>query len=93
MIRNVRVLLLTGAVTSALVSAACSGEHTSAAALPAPAPVAVQIATVESRSIDRFLRVTGSLAADEQADVAAETGGRVVARRWSAARASRPAPS
>ena len=78
MIRNVRVLLLTGAVTSALLSAACSGERTSAAALPAPAPVAVQIATVESHSIDRFLRVTGSLAADEQADVAAETGGRVI---------------
>jgi RND family efflux transporter MFP subunit len=80
MIRHVRVLLLTGAVTSALLSAACSGEHTSAAALPAPAPapVSVQIASVESRSIDRFLRVTGSLAADEQADVAAETGGRVI---------------
>jgi membrane fusion protein (multidrug efflux system) len=38
----------------------------------------VQVATVESRSIDRFLRVTGSLAADEQANVAAETGGRVI---------------
>jgi membrane fusion protein (multidrug efflux system) len=33
---------------------------------------------VQSQSIDRFLRVTGSLAADEQAGVAAETAGRVV---------------
>jgi membrane fusion protein (multidrug efflux system) len=33
---------------------------------------------VESQPIDRFLRVTGSLAADEQADVAAETAGRVI---------------
>ena len=78
MIRNVRVLLLTGATTAALLSAACSGERTSAAALPEPAAVAVQIATVESRSIDRFLRVTGSLVADEHADVAAETAGRVI---------------
>ncbi len=78
MIRNVRVFLLAGAVTSALLSAACGGQQTSAAALPAPAPVAIRIATVESTPIDRFLRVTGSLAADEQADVAAETGGRVI---------------
>lgn len=78
MIRNVRVLLLTGVAATALLSAACSGERTSAEALPEPAPVEVQVATVESRSIDRFLRVTGSLAADEQANVAAETGGRVI---------------
>ena len=40
--------------------------------------MAIQVAQVQSQSIDRFLRVTGSLAADEQADVAAETGGRVI---------------
>src|SRR6186997_3355712 len=79
MIRNVRVLLLTGAATAALLSAACSGERTSAATLPQPAPVTIQVAEVRSQSVDRFLRVTGSLAADEQADVAAETGGRVIA--------------
>ena len=78
MIRHVRVLLLTGAATAALLSAACSGERTSAAALSEPAPVTIQVAEVRSQSIDRFLRVTGSLAADEQADVAAETGGRVI---------------
>ncbi len=78
MIRNVRLLLLTGAASATLFSAACSGERTSAAALPAPPPVAIRIAAVESRPIDRFLRVTGSLAADEQADVAAETGGRII---------------
>jgi RND family efflux transporter MFP subunit len=33
---------------------------------------------VESRAVDRYLRVTGSLAADEQAEVSAETIGRVV---------------
>ena len=54
-----------------------------------------------SSSIDRFLRVTGSLAADEQAEVGAETAGRVDrhagrarharhgrARCWSASRAT-----
>ena len=35
-------------------------------------------ATVESRAIDRYLRVTGSLVADEQAEVSAETAGRVI---------------
>ena len=40
--------------------------------------MAIRVAPVQSEKIDRFLRVTGSLAADEQADVAAETGGRVI---------------
>jgi RND family efflux transporter MFP subunit len=79
MIRNRRVSLFTGAaLAAALLSAACSGEPTIAAAPPEPAPVAIRVAKVESQPIDRFLRVTGSLAADEQADVAAETGGRVI---------------
>ena len=34
---------------------------------------------VESRPIERYLRVTGSLMADEQAEVSAETAGRVIA--------------
>src|SRR3954469_5225382 len=66
------------ALVAALFSAACSPERTSAAAPPEPAPVAVRTAEVQSQAIDRFLRVTGSLAADEQADVAAETAGRVI---------------
>jgi len=68
----------TAALLAALSSAACSTERTSAAAPPEPAPVAVRTAEVQSQPIDRFLRVTGSLAADEQADVAAETAGRVI---------------
>jgi len=79
MSRSFRVPVLTGAaLAAALFSAACSGERTSAAAPPEPAPVAIKVAQVQSESIDRFLRVTGSLAADEQADVAAETAGRVI---------------
>jgi len=79
MIRSTRVSLFTGAaLAAALLSAACSGEPTVAAALPVAAPVTIRVAEVERQPIDRFLRVTGSLAADEQADVAAETGGRVI---------------
>jgi membrane fusion protein, multidrug efflux system len=79
MIGNVRATFFTGAaLAAALLSAACSGEPTVAAALPEVAPVAIHVAQVERQPIDRFLRVTGSLAADEQANVAAETGGRVI---------------
>jgi RND family efflux transporter MFP subunit len=66
------------ALGAALFSSACSGERTSAAAPAEPAPIAVRVAQVESQSIDRFIRVTGSIAADERADVAAETAGRVI---------------
>jgi len=79
MIRSFRRAILPGAaLVAALASAACSGTQTSAAAPPEPAPVAVHSAQVQGQTIDRFLRVTGSLAADEQADVAAETAGRVI---------------
>lgn len=77
MSRSVRMPLLAAAALAAVLSAACGGEGTSAQAPPEPAPVAVRSAPVQSQSIDRFLRVTGSLSADERADVAAETGGRV----------------
>jgi RND family efflux transporter MFP subunit len=79
MIRSFRRAILPGAaLVAALYSAACSGTQTSAAAPPEPAAVAVRSAQVQGQTIDRFLRVTGSLAADEQADVAAETAGRVI---------------
>jgi membrane fusion protein (multidrug efflux system) len=78
MIRKIRTSVLIGAACAALASAACSGERTSAAAPPQPSPVAIRMAQAESQTIDRFLRLTGSLAADEQANVAAEIAGRVV---------------
>ena len=63
------------------VSAACSSESSAAAATPAtPEPAVVTTtAAVESRPIERHLRVTGSLLADEQAEVSAELAGRVTA--------------
>ena len=78
MTRAFRSVLIPVTVSVALVSAACSGTRTSAATPQEPAAVAVQSAHVQGESIDRFLRVTGSLAADEKADVAAETAGRVI---------------
>ena len=72
-------IFLGASLIAALSSVACGGARTSAQALAAPAPVAIHVASVQSQAIDRFLRLTGSLAADEQADVAAETGGRVIA--------------
>jgi membrane fusion protein (multidrug efflux system) len=66
------------AVLAGLFSAACSAERTSAAAPKEPAPVAIRVAAVQSQPIDRFLRVTGSISADERADVAAEIAGRVI---------------
>lgn len=79
MIRKVRSIALVAAAVAALTSAGCSGEKTSAQSLPVAAPIAVHVSEVQSQAIDRFLRVTGSLTADEQAEVAAETAGRVIA--------------
>jgi membrane fusion protein (multidrug efflux system) len=80
MIRKVYITAFMGsAVIAALLSTGCATQTTSAAEPAGPIPVAVKVTAVESQPIDRFLRVTGSLAADEQAEVAAETGGRVIA--------------
>jgi RND family efflux transporter MFP subunit len=67
------------ALTAALGAAGCS---TAAETAPDPGkaaePIDVATAAVESRPIDRYLRVTGSLMADAQAEVSAETAGRVI---------------
>jgi len=64
---------------SSLLSTACSTQAESNDANPkAVEPLAVATAPIESRSIDRYLRVTGSLAADAQAEVSAEVAGRVI---------------
>jgi membrane fusion protein, multidrug efflux system len=59
----------------------CSGSGTARTVDPATqsaTPSVAPIAAVE-QPIDRFIRVTGTLTAEEQASVAAETAGRVVA--------------
>jgi membrane fusion protein (multidrug efflux system) len=65
----------------AAVTAACGSTgttHTQAAEVSAKA-VAVTPVTAIEQPIARFIRATGSLMAQEQADVAAEIAGRVVA--------------
>ena len=65
-------------LTGSLLAAGCSSTGETAEAAKAPEPLAIATASVESRSIDRYLRVTGSLMADAQAEVSAETAGRVI---------------
>jgi membrane fusion protein, multidrug efflux system len=68
-------LLLSAALAAACGSA--KGASSTAEKPDNPAAVPVAVAVVE-RPVTRFIRVTGTLAAEEQADVAAETQGRVV---------------
>jgi RND family efflux transporter MFP subunit len=69
-------------LVSAAVAAGCgsaNGASSPEAKAVNPAAVVVSVATAAEQPITRFIRVTGTLAAEEQADVAAETQGRVVA--------------
>jgi RND family efflux transporter MFP subunit len=71
-----------------LVTSACTGTveddgASAAAAEPAPggapAPIRIEAASAIEQPIARFIAVTGTLAAQEEAEVAAEIAGRVVA--------------
>lgn len=76
-VRRPALLLFSGVFALAAL-AGCGADVRTEAAEATPAAPAVTAAAVESRPIDRYLRVTGSLAADEQAEVSAETAGRVI---------------
>ena len=78
----VRVVSPLVVLVSAAVAAGCGsakGASSSESKAVNPAAVPVSVATAAEQPITRFIRVTGTLAAEEQADVAAETQGRVVA--------------
>jgi RND family efflux transporter MFP subunit len=63
-----------------ILAAGCRGAASEAkSSSAASAAITVATATAVERPLARFIRVTGSLAAEEQADVAAEIQGRVVA--------------
>lgn len=84
MSRPVHPRMLAAAALLAAVSAwpACTsadGKAGDPAAAAAPAAVAVSPAAAVEQPLTRFIRATGSLTAEEQADVAAEIAGRVVA--------------
>ena len=73
--KTVAILALAAGLTSACGTA--KGE--SAAKNTAPAAMSVSVATAIEQPITRFLKVTGTLAAQEEAEVAAEIQGRVIA--------------
>ena len=76
---RVNKALAAGLLTCAALWSACSasGKTNDRPAAPPPALAVAPVAAVE-RPIARYIRVTGTLMAEEQADVAAETAGRVV---------------
>lgn len=73
-------ILLRGLSLLALAAgvAACGSGADTVRAAPRPEALGIAVAAVESRPIDRYLRVAGSLLADEQAEVSAEAAGRVI---------------
>ncbi len=73
--------LVAGLLAAApLASGGCSSGDAKAKERQATPPVvSVSAVAAAERPIARFIRATGSLMAEEQADVAAETAGRVVA--------------
>jgi RND family efflux transporter MFP subunit len=73
--RALAAVLLAGAGLWSACSA--SGKTNDRPTAPPPALAVAPVAAVE-RPIARYIRVTGTLMAEEQADVAAETAGRVV---------------
>lgn len=81
-VRRIHSFLPMGTALALAAALAAAGCSTAAETAPDPGktadPIEVTTATVESRSIDRYLRVTGSLMADAQAEVSAETAGRVI---------------
>ncbi len=66
-------------VAAPLALGGCSTGDAKAKDQPTAAPIAVAAVAATEQPIARFIRATGTLMAEEQAEVAAETAGRVVA--------------
>ncbi len=86
-LKKIKILLFSSliAALSVLLLASCSGSKAESkkkdAASTAATPVVVDVATAPAimRDLPRFFEATGSLAADEQTDVAPAVSGKVVA--------------
>src|SRR5712671_6285261 len=72
-------VLVTLFASNALIWSACSSGDARAKETAATLAIAAAPVAATEQPIARFIRVTGTLTAEEQADVAAETAGRVVA--------------
>jgi multidrug efflux pump subunit AcrA (membrane-fusion protein) len=75
------VLLALAAGSGLIACNRSSGQPNNAAATGSPTPSTIQISTTSaiSRQLPRFFEANGSLAPNQQTDVAAETSGKVVA--------------
>jgi RND family efflux transporter MFP subunit len=72
-----RIARLAALLAGAAVAAACGPASKPAAASAGAAPVAISAAPAVQQRVNHVLRVTGTLTAAEEAEVAAETTGRV----------------
>jgi RND family efflux transporter MFP subunit len=77
-------VVLPGLLSVAILNSGCGGDSSADARSAATSateitPIAVATAIAVERPITRFVAVTGTLTAEEQAEVAAEVSGRVVA--------------
>jgi RND family efflux transporter MFP subunit len=81
MSRQLAVLSSAAILAVSMLSTGCSSDtQANAATVATPAEsLSVSTVAVESRPLERHLRVTGSLVADEQAEVSAELAGRITA--------------
>jgi len=68
---------MVGLTCAAAMTASCGSGAKPAAAASGPAPVEITAAPAAQQNVNRVVRVTGTLTAAEEADVAAETTGRV----------------
>jgi multidrug efflux pump subunit AcrA (membrane-fusion protein) len=75
------VLMLAGIAAAGLSACKRSNGQTNAAASASPTPAIVEITSMAavSRQLPQYFEATGSLAANEQTDVAPETSGKVAA--------------
>jgi multidrug efflux pump subunit AcrA (membrane-fusion protein) len=76
---NMRCLLRLACCLVLPVAAACGDRADAGAEGPADAAIPVTAVAVVEQPVTRFIRVSGTLAAQEDAEVAAEVAGRVVA--------------
>jgi len=76
--RSVLPVLAAALAATGLFAACSSGAAKSKDQPSTPAAIAIAAAAAVEQPIARFIRATGTLMAEEQAEVAAETAGRVV---------------
>jgi RND family efflux transporter MFP subunit len=78
---NQRIYPLVFILAAALTGCGRSDKKTVEAATKAPDPITVNVASAQSRTIERSINVTGSLNPDETVTVSPEVQGRVLAIR------------